>query len=174
MTPPVLNSPPGARAAFYPCCAGDFEEPLELLRDFADDVVFCDVNASLRRHWDEFSQRRAGDLPRATFLLEDLRTAIERMDRIDVLFYRRDSGGEGGSGIFVLGDSVLPHLLRRFPREGGILITDGSNSRGGNFKRMIRPSGLTKHGWVFRKASMQPLLERHGLYVISAAPQDTI
>jgi hypothetical protein len=34
------------RVAFYPCCAEDVAEPLDLLRGFADEVVFCDVNAS--------------------------------------------------------------------------------------------------------------------------------
>ena len=38
-----------SRVAFYPCCAIDIEEPLELLRGFAEEVVFCDVNPTLCR-----------------------------------------------------------------------------------------------------------------------------
>jgi hypothetical protein len=108
-----------------------------------------------------------------TFLSTDVQTALEGVERIDVLFYRRDSEGEGGSGIFVLGDSFLPRLLRRFPVQGGYLITDGSNSRGSNFKRMTRSSGLTKHGWHVIEATEQPFLAEHGLYVVSVVPQES-
>jgi len=104
-------------------------------------------------------------------LSEDVRTVVDRIERIDVLFYRRDSGGEGGSGVFVLGDSFLPRLLGRFSVNGGVLITDGSNSRGGNFKRMTGSSGLTKHGWHFEQAVDQPFLMKHHLHVISVAPE---
>ena len=123
------------RVALYPCCSIDVAEPLEFLRDFAEEVVFCDVNASLARRWMDIIARRPGDLPKASFLSEDVRTAVDDLDRINVLFYRNDSaGGEGGSGVFVLGDSFLPKLLRHFPVEGGYIITDGSNSRGSNFE----------------------------------------
>jgi hypothetical protein len=160
--------------AFYPCCSKDIEEPLELLRDFAEEVVFCDMNASLRRRWKEIATRVTGrELPKASFLLQDARTAVDKIERIDVLFYRRDSGGEGGSGIFVLGDSFLPRLLRRFPGQGGYLISDGSNSRGSNFERMTRPLGLTKHGWHFQKAAEQPFLTAHGLHVVSVIRQES-
>lgn len=161
------------RVAFYPCCSTDIEEPLGLLRDFADEVVFCDVNPSLRPRWNEISARFSEGLPlpNASFLVDDVRTVVNCIERIDVLFYRGDSGGEGGSGILVLGDSFLPRLLRRFPPHGGYIITDGSNSRGSNFRRMTRPSGLTKHGWRFHKTAEQPFLSKHGLYVISVVPE---
>jgi hypothetical protein len=84
--------------------------------------------------------------------------------------YRRDSDGEGGSGIFVLGDSVLPLILKRFPSEGGLIISDGSNSRGGNFRKMKRHSRLHKHGWNFVKLADQPLVDTHGLWFISVTP----
>ena len=161
------------RVALYPCCSTDVEEPLELLRDFADEVVFCDVNPALTGRWREIVARVAEGLPKASFLTEDVRTAVDAVERIDVLFYRQDSEGEGGSGIFILGDSFLPKLLRRFPVQGGYLITDGSNSRGSNFKRMTRSSGLTKHGWYFSKTAEQPFLAEHGLYVISVVPQES-
>lgn len=146
---------------------------MELLRDFAEEVVFCDMNPALHRRWKGISARVAEGLPRASFLAADVRTAVDGVERIDVLFYRHDSEGEGGSGIFVLGDSFLPRLLRRFPVQGGHIITDGSNSRGSNFKRMTRSSGLTKHGWYFSKAAEQPFLAEHGLYVVSVVPAES-
>src|SRR5229473_455412 len=43
--------------------------------------------------------------PAATFLVRDVREVVDRLPIINVLFYRRDSAGEGGSGVFLLGDS---------------------------------------------------------------------
>ena len=80
--------------------------------------------------------KEATTVPRPSFKIGDAREIISNIAVIDVLFYRRDSNGEGGSGLFVLGDAFLPHILKRFPSEGGLIITDGSNSRGSNFKRM--------------------------------------
>jgi hypothetical protein len=111
---------------------------------------------------------------RPSFLIGDVREAITQVGLINVLFYRRDSAGEGGSGIFVLGDSFLPYILQRFPVDGGLIITDGSNSRGGNFKRMIRPDGMRNHGWSFRKSPGQPHLESDGLYVVAVAPAEAV
>ncbi len=50
---------------------------------------------------------------------EMFRLVLRELEQLHVLFYRGDSAGEGGSGVFVLGDSFLPHLLERFPQEGG-------------------------------------------------------
>jgi hypothetical protein len=158
------------RVAFYPCCGLDIERPLELLRPYADEVIFCDINKSLQRRWQKCVNPMAPAGPRPTFLTDDAREAISRITQINVLFYRKDSDGEGGSGVFVLGDSYLPHILRRFPLEGGVIITDGSNSRGSNFKRMIRSNGLCKDGWFFHKSPLQPYIESDALYVITVAP----
>ena len=68
--------------------------------------------------------------------------AIDSIERIDVLFYRRDGTGEGGSGVFVLGRNVLPRILQKMPFQDALIITDGSNSRGGTFRKMRRSSGL--------------------------------
>ena len=62
-----------------------------------------------------------------------------------MLFCRFDGVGESESGLFVLGDSFLPLVLASFPLNDGLIIADGSNSRGSNFKRMIRKCGLAKH-----------------------------
>jgi hypothetical protein len=157
------------RVAFYPCCGLDIERPLELLRPYADEVIFCDINKSLLPRWQKCVNVMVPVGPRPTFLIGDARETISRITRINVLFYRKDSDGEGGSGVFVLGDSFLLHILRRFPLEGGVIVTDGSNSRGSNCKRMVRPNGMRKHGWLFRRSPEQPYLESDGLDVFTAA-----
>jgi hypothetical protein len=155
--------------AFYPCCHLDIKRPLEILRRYADEVIFCDIDPSLLLRWKRIVSTEAATEPRPSFLVGDAREVISRITVIDVLFYRRDSDGEGGSGLFVLGDAFLPYILERFPAEGGVIITDGSNSRGSNFKRMIRPSGMCKHGCLFMKSSAQPYIESDGLYVVTVA-----
>jgi|SRR5271156_6310674 len=162
------------RVAFYPCCRLDIKRPLELLRPYADDVVFCDIDGSLLPRWKRIVGTKTAAEPRPSFLIGDIREAISQVAVINVLFYRRDSSGEGGSGMFVLGDSFLSHVLRRIPVEGGLIITDGSNSRGSNFKRMIRPNGMRKHEWLFRRSSEQPYLESDGLHLVTVAPGEAV
>ncbi len=162
------------RVAFYPCCHLDIKRPLELLDRYTDEVIFCDINASLLPRWKRIVSTETATEPRPSFLIGDVREAISRVAVINLLFYRRDSAGEGGSGVFVLGDSFLPHLLQRFPAEGGLIITDGSNSRGSNFERMIRPNGMCKHGWLFTKSSNQPYIESDRRYVVTVAPAPAV
>ena len=64
------------RVAFYPCCSADIAEPLELLRGFADEVVFCDMNTSLPRRWRQIAAHLTGELPKASFLSEEVRTVL--------------------------------------------------------------------------------------------------
>jgi hypothetical protein len=158
------------RVAFYPCCAIDILEPLSILTGIADEVIFCDINHRLFPTWKAREQERVVSQPRATFMIADARDVVQKIPAIDVLFYRRDSTSEGGSGVFVLGDSLLPIILERFNPVGGLIITDGSNSRGGNFNKMIRQSGLEKHGWSFSVGEEQPFRETVGLWVISVEP----
>ena len=160
------------RVAFYPCCGLDIERPLELLRPYADEVIFCDINRSLQRRWQKFLNPMPPFGPRPTSLTGDAREVISQITQINVLFYRKDSDGEGGSGIYVLGESFLPHVLQRFPGDGGLIITDGSNSRGSNFKRMKRPNGMCRHGWAFRRSPEQPYLASDGLHVITVIPAE--
>lgn len=157
------------RVAFYPCCDRDIEEPLTLLKPFVDDVIFCDINSSLLPRWRASISSLVGG-PNASFRVGDVRQVISTIEIIDVLFYRGDSAGEGGSSVFVLGDSFLPSILERFHPEGGLIITDGSNSRGSNFERMIRKSGMKKHGWSFHNLPEQPYVEHNGLHIIKAMP----
>lgn len=158
------------KVAFYPCCYLDFVRPLEILAPYADEVVFCDKDIHIAANQQIIIAKRQNTAPRARVLCGDARDVVKEVERIDVLFYRRDGVGEGGSGLFVLGDSFLPDILARFPTSGGLIITDGSNSRGSNFKRMIRKNGLDKHGWRFEARAEQPLLATDGLYCIQVSP----
>lgn len=157
------------KVAFYPCCCRDVVVPVDLVQPYADRIVFCDIDERLEPEWRAQEPRLSCGVE-TEFRIDDARKVIESLQQIDVLFYRRDSAGEGGSALFVLGDSVLPSILAKFPSHGGLIITDGSNSRGSNFKRMIRFSGLRKHGWRFGLAENQPLLESHGLHIIRVEP----
>lgn len=155
------------KTAFYPCCENDFRESITLLRHYVNRVIFCDPNhrLNLPAHLQQ-NKSIAAELWRG-----DALDSIPALPVIDVLFYRRDSaGGEGGSGLFVLGDVFLRPFLEKFSKDGGLIITDGSNSRGGNFKKMTRTSGLSKFSREFRAAKTQPLLEQHGLWVIEVGP----
>lgn len=158
------------RVAFYPCCRLDILRPLEILKPYADEVIFCDTDIRLAAVHQSLIAKRPNVAPRARVQYGEARHTVEEIDHIDVLFYRCDGVGEGGSGLFVLGDSFLPVILARFRSNGGLIITDGSNSRGSNFKRMIRKSGLVKHGWRFETLAQQPYLKTDGLYCIQVIP----
>lgn len=161
------------RTAFYPCCAKDILEPLQLLRGLVDEVVFCDNKPRRRQQWATIIEQEQTQLnPRPVFIEMDMREAIATLDRIDVLFYRGDSEGEGGSGVYVLGQKILPQILGKFPPQGGYIITDGSNSGHRIFKRMIRPTGYSPLGWGWhmKPADEQPYLEKHRLHMISVIP----
>ena len=158
------------KVAFYPCCYLDLLRPLEILTPYVDEIIFCDKNISIAAKQQIMIAQRPNLVPRARIQCGDARDLVKEIERIDVLFYRRDGVGEGGSGLFVLGDSFLPAILARFPVHGGLIITDGSNSRGSNFKRMMRMSGMDKHGWRFEAQVEQPLLASDGLYFIHVKP----
>src|ERR1700684_1662993 len=90
------------KTAFYPCCADDIEEPRTLLTAYADEIIFCDLNPKLLR-CHKSVEGGPIDLPIATFFVGDVRQVAPKLPPISVLFYRRDSEGEGGSGVFILG-----------------------------------------------------------------------
>ena len=129
------------RIAFYPCCGGDIAEPHHALAGIVDEIIYCDVslvptdNSSLGL-----------DAPRRTFWQKDIRDGLNEISHIDVLFYRRDGTGEGGSGVFVLGKHILPLVLEKMSGPDCLIITDGSNSRGGTFRKMKRGTGLVMDG----------------------------
>ncbi len=159
------------KVAIYPCCALDIEEPLKLLKDIADEIIFCDTNKSLSHDWNiVVSKLPKEQSPRPSFNCNDILQVLEDIDKIDVLFYRNDSPGEGGSGLYILGKKILPLILSRFPPKGGIIITDGSNSGSKVFRRIIRPRGyILKSKWDLRPSKDQPFLDEHNLYKIDVS-----
>jgi len=159
------------KTAFYPCCALDIGEPIRLLTGYVDKIIFCDLNPRLRSRWSRILKNMTDSkLPEIEFIVGDAKNVCEQLTKIDVLFYRRDSTGEGGSALFVLRDMVLRPLLKNFSSDGGLIFTDGANSRGGNFKKMVRRNGLIKHGWKFSTTTDQPYFQEYGLWKISVSP----
>jgi len=149
---------------FYPCCGSDVSEPRRLLAQYVDEIIFCDRRAFPA--WD--AQDDSTALASADFVTGDVRNIIGTLPPISLLFYRKDSTGEGGSGIFILGKHWLREILKHFPASGGLIITDGSNSGGSMFRKMTRPGGHTKRawGWIFHPAPDQELLPIHRLHKI--------
>lgn len=157
------------KTAFYPCCCGDFEEPRELLSSFVDEIIFCDI----LKHpaWDRMNNRGAS--PKVSLVIEDAREYLKRLPIIDILFHRNDGIGEGGSGIRFLSPPVLAQVVARFPAEGGLIITDGSNSCGHIYKKMLRPGGYLRKEWGlhFQLEQDQPFFKKHKLQIIGVTPQ---
>lgn len=162
------------KTAFYPCCETDVVTPVKLMRGYVDRIVFCDVREQLHkwklRQPKEVAEGIAEGMPVSEFVVGDAREVIRQVPVIDVLYYRRDSDGEGGSGLYVLGDVFLRPLMEKFSKSGGYIFTDGSNSRGANFKRMIRKSGMEKFGRRFCATTEQPYLDVFGLWRIWVSP----
>lgn len=137
------------KVAVYPCCGSDFRRPLAILNKYVNHVMFCDIAPKRLDAFNLFISKNDFPVnPRSEFFLGDARECLRQIEKLDVLYYTSDSPGEGGSGIFILGDRVLEWIVPKMPSTG-LIITDGSNSRGSNYERMIRPSGLNKHGRHF-------------------------
>jgi hypothetical protein len=68
--------------------------------------------------------------------------------------------------VYILGKQWLGRILQHFPDEGGLIITDGSNSGDRIFKKMIRSNGYIRTSWRCHlwPSQEQPWLETHGLY----------
>jgi len=146
------------RTAFYPCCGTDISVPLKVMRDYVDLVIYCDVRDSVAAWHERFTEKANPKLPATKLLTEPAQEAIKALQRIDVLFYRCDGDGEGGSGVKVLGNNFLPLVLGRMPLSGGLIITDGSNTYPKNFEKMIRPRGVIKFGWHLQPHPTQPTI----------------
>jgi hypothetical protein len=136
------------KKAFYPCCAGDIKEPLELLSGIVDEVYFCDIKDCTQGRFLQFKNSK----PKPVFLHGDMQVQVEKMDVIDVLFYRKDSMGEGGSELLVLHKKILSQILSHFRSSGGRIITDGANSDPTIFSN----GGLGR--WRISLADNQPFL----------------
>lgn len=141
---------------------------MQLLYGYVEQVHFCDKGDVGK----DLVEKNRTHIPQPFYLQGDAREVIKTVEQIDVLFYRRDSDGEGGSGLYVLGDSFFPQILRKFNPNGGFIITDGSNSRGSIYKRMRRNSGYSGYGWYIRRTAEQPFKDKHGL-LLFAVSQDS-
>lgn len=130
------------RVAFYPCCANDFKEPLKLLSGLADEVWFCG-----KENW---HRPPASVDPKARFIRADVRDLLDCDLKFDIFFYRHDSMGEGGSAVPLLNGYYLKKIIQHFPRSGGKIITDGSNSFGHFIRKGLREQGYSHEGWGFR------------------------
>jgi hypothetical protein len=159
------------RIGFYPCCAGDIEEPRRFLAPYVDEILFCDLKQS--RAWNAVCNEPG--LPVATFLQGDARELIPTLPPICVLFYRNDSSGEGGSRLKIVGRVLLHKILTRFDRDGGWIFTDGANSDGGkHFEKLLGVDGYGKPSWGFhlRKVNGFDLRNRLGapVHAIKVSP----
>lgn len=106
------------KIAFYPCCASDFSAPIRLLKGIVDLVIFCDI-----KFYGPLPQ-----YPMARYIRDDVRNVLKGDLKFDLFFYRHDSMGEGGSEVPLLNKHYLSQIVKHFPPEGGMIITDGSNS----------------------------------------------
>jgi len=155
------------RIAFYPCCGKDIITPRRILKGFVEEIIFCDIKPALESAVAE-EQQNAPHLPYSRYIYGDARGVVLTLPRIDVLFHRNDSWGEGGSGVPVLSNHFLPLVLERMPAEGGLIITDGSNSLQSWIERISRPQGVERIGWSFKPSERYPDGKIAKLWVIEA------
>ena len=191
MEPPKLP-----RVGFYPACGGrDVEASAAILAPFVDRILYCDISKQLIPCWNRL-RRTLPPVPAVEFKCYDARAALVGVPRISVAFHRGDSQGEGGSGLSIFRGRLAGMILNRFPPEGGLYITDGSNLWPKQFKRLqraggvpihlangiaaigelgyqqlTRASGMAIHRWRLRPAPDQTLLESHGLWIITATKE---
>ena len=70
--------------------------------------------------------------------------------------------GEGGSSIYFFGDSVFPFIAEKLNKNGALIISDGSNARGHNWRKMKRKNGVELFGRQFKPADEQKYFECRG------------
>lgn len=153
-----VEQEPMTKIAFYPCCANDFTEPYSILSEIVDEIIFCDISPLAEK---EFHKQQAS-FPKASFLLQDVIIALKEINYIDVFFYRKDSTGEGGSAIYFFGDHVFPLIVEKLNKDGALIISDGSNARGANWRKIKRTNGATRYGRIFKPTNDQPYIEIRG------------
>lgn len=157
------------RAAFYPCCACDIEEPRRMLAHLVDEIYFCDLRRC--RKWDDVTD--VPGLPKATFVQGDAREKIRELQSITLLFYRRDGIGESGSGLKIVGKELLPQILSRFAPSGGHILCDGSNS-GKTFRLLCSTDWHPKPAWGFQFREVEHasigLENAPGIHVVEVRP----
>ena len=124
----MIDSRP-KRTGFYPVSARDYLEPLQMLKGRIDHLLFCDIRCVPQGQRELRALREAAakqGLPEPSFFLGDALIAMECLRPVDLFFLRRDSGGEGGSALYLLGPERLP-LVLNFVKPSGLLVTDERN-----------------------------------------------
>ena len=157
------------RTGFYPACARDYLEPLKLLNGLVDHLIFCDIRVvpNFRLAIEELRETiLSQELPEASIFLGDALSALSCIKPVDVFFLRRDSSGEGGSGLALLHADRI-RLVLNVIKPGGLLVTDKPNG----FLWLIRMlSGKSPSYPVddrtLHLSTEQPWAE-HGLYAVT-------
>lgn len=139
---------------------------MRLLAAYVDLVIFCDIDPDQEEKYREFCSQFKHKEPKHQFICGDAQDIVKTLSRIDVLFHRNDSWGEGGSAVPVLSYHFLPYVLDRMPNTGGIIITDGSNSLQSWFERISRPKGVERLGWFFKPLEYIKDGSKSGLCVV--------
>ena len=191
-----MEPPKPPRIGFYPACGRDVRESAAIIAPCADRILYCDIRPQPVPYWNRL-RRTLPPIPTVMFKRCDARDALAGIPRIHVAFHRGDSQGEGGSALGTFRGRLAGTILDRFPAEGGLFITDGSNLWPKQIKRLTRASGVLIHvadgiaaigelgyrrlsvangvapqAWRLRPAADQPLREPHGLWVITATKED--
>jgi hypothetical protein len=120
------------RTGFYPVCARDYVEPLRLLKGWIDELIFCDIMCMPKSSaaLDELRHlAKEEKLPNPSILTGDALVAMRVLKPVDLFFMRRDSDGEGGSELNLLGTGRLPDVVEMI-QPAGLLVTDRACGRG--------------------------------------------
>lgn len=160
------------KTGFYPACGRDVKEPLSILGDLVDRVVFCDINPLLQDSWSKLITRKLTTYKAVPeFVVGHAKDVLLSLDRLDVLFHRKDGMGEGGSGLPIFSKDWLKIITDKMPEEGGMIITDGSNTWGHQFKKILRDDGLALCDWKFTLNQNVSQPPHNQLYTISVSRQ---
>ena len=117
------------------------------MEKFCEKIIFCDKgNYSFL----EF-QKIKSLIPKAEFIQGDAIETLLTISNLDVFFYRLDSNGEGGSGIYFFSNQHFEKIVSRLSPNGGFIISDGSNRRGPYWKKLNRTNGGELLGRHFKK-----------------------
>ncbi|MGJ8643332.1 MAG: hypothetical protein ACSHX9_08000 [Luteolibacter sp.] len=126
-----MIKPQHRRIGFYPVSARDYLEPLQMLKGWVDHLIFCDIRWTPRNNRELSELRKAvknNGLPEPSFFLGDALNAMDSLRPVDLFFLRRDSDGEGGSELNLLGPDKLSIALNLI-KPSGLLVTDVKNGR---------------------------------------------
>ena len=119
------------RTGFYPVCARDYLEPMRLLKGCIDEFIFCDIMCMPKSiaTLNELRQiAKVEGLPNPSIMIGDALVAMRVLKPVDLFFLRRDSDGEGGSELNLLGPGRLPDVVEMIQPDG-LLVTDRACGR---------------------------------------------